>query len=156
MLPIIHELRKHIGAVGSGNVSDTDISGAERRLKFSLPELVREIYTSVGDGGFGPGYGFLPLLQPIRKGTLRGDSVVELYEVFRGGDPQDPTWPWPERMLPLVDWGCAIRSCVDCSTDTLRVLRDEPDVSRLPESPSLEQWLSDWIAGRDLWRLGKA
>lgn len=154
MISIVHEIKRHIGDPKLPVVSPSDIAEAERRLGFPLPELLRELYTSVGDGGFGPGYGFLGLIKPVTIGDFAGESVVQLYELFRSGDPEDPTWTWPERVLPVLDWGCAIRSCVDCSTSALQVLRDEPYVSRVPESLSFEQWLRDWMAGRDLWKIG--
>lgn len=137
------------------------LAEAERRLGFPLPILLQELYCEVADGGFGPSYGILPLLSsvPERKlanGSLTAvESVVELYELFRNGDPENPSWSWPERLLPILDWGCAIRSCVDCSTLSLQVVRDEPYVSRVTESPSLEQWLHRWIEGHDLWKLPK-
>ena len=154
MISIVHEIKRHIGDTKLPVVSPSDIAEAERRLGFPLPELLRELYTSVGDGGFGPGYGFLGLIKPVPIGDFEGESVVQLYELFRGGDPEDPTRTWPERVLPVLDWGCAIRSCADCSTSSLQVLRDEPYVSRVPGSLSLEQRLRDWMAGRDLWKIG--
>jgi hypothetical protein len=153
VLSIVHEIKRHIGDTKLPVVSPSDIVEAERRLGFPLPELLRQLYTSVGDGGFGPGYGFLGLIKPVPIGEFAGESVVQLYEVFRGGDPENRSWTWPDRMLPVLDWGCAIRSCVGCSTTSLPVLRDEPYVSRLPESPSLEQWLREWVVGRDLWKI---
>ena len=33
------------------------VEAAEQSLGFYLPHLLREIYTQVGNGGFGPGYG---------------------------------------------------------------------------------------------------
>jgi RHS repeat-associated protein len=51
------------------------------------------------------------------------------------------------------EWGCAIRSCVDCHSPSLQVFRDEPYVSRLMESPSLEAWLSSWLNGQNLWNM---
>jgi hypothetical protein len=161
MHAIVERLRQHTsGQKLPPSVSDADIAEAERRLGFQLPGLLRELYGTIADGGFGPPYGFLPLLKPVPETRLMNlsapgrESVVQLYTLFRGGDPEDPSWSWPERLLPVIEWGCAIRSCVDCSSPSLQVVRDEPDVSRITESPSLERWLSDWMAGRDLWKIG--
>lgn len=133
-------------------ISSEELAEAERLLGFRLPLLLKRLYCEVGDGGFGPEYGFLPLLKPLPEvklanGSIPGtESSVELFQIFRKGDPEDPAWFWPDRLLPVLDWGCAIRSCVDCSTANLQVVRDDPAVSRAIESPSLEQWLEDWIA----------
>lgn len=135
-----------------------EITEAEARLGFRLPQLLRDLYSEVGDGGFGPKNGLLPLLKPVSEVKLVNlslagvESAVELYELFRKGDPEDTSWSWPFGLLPILDWGCAIRSCVDCSASSLPVIRDEPDVKRTTESPSLELWLKRWLAGEDLWK----
>ena len=78
MLPIVHKIMQHVGDRNLHVVSDAEIAEAERRLGFQLPELLRELYTCVGDGGFGPGYGFLGLIKPVPIGDFTGESVVEL------------------------------------------------------------------------------
>jgi hypothetical protein len=153
MLPIVHRVKAHLGDKRlRGVVAAAEIAEAERRLGFPLPDLLRELYAFVGDGGFGPGYGLLGLTKPF-PGDSQDETVVGLYEIFRGGDPENPSWSWRDRLLPIVDWGCAIRSCVDCSTTALQIFRDESYCSCVPESPSFEQWLNDWMAGRDLWKI---
>lgn len=161
MHSIVEQVRQHMrGQRLPPPVSDAEIAEAERRLGFPLPDLLLELYTSISDGGFGPSGGFLPLLRPspetkLQNGSLPGrESVVELYEAFLEGDPEDETGPWPERLLPVVDRGCAIRSCVDCSTPSLRIICYEPYVSHTPECPSLERWLREWMASPKLWKLG--
>jgi len=84
----------------------------------------------------------------------RIESVVELYEAFEVGDPEDETGPWPERLLPMVDCGCAVYSCVDCSRPALPIIRYEPYVARTPECPSLDRWLREWMTSAQLWKLG--
>jgi hypothetical protein len=161
MHPLVEQVQQHTrGQKLPPPVSDSDIAEAERRLGFPLPDLLRELYTTIADGGFGPSGGLLPLLRPVPEtklmnGSLPGrESVVELYEAFRVGDPEDETGPWPDRLLPIVDHGCAIRSCVDCSTPALAIVYHEPYVSRTPGCPSLERWLREWIASPALWKLG--
>jgi len=158
--PLIQQVRKRaLGQQLRTPVSNADLAEAEHRLGFPLPDLFRELYTEIGDGGFGPPSGFFPLLNPVPEirlanGSVPGvEAVVELYQLFKKGDPEDPSWSWPDRLLPILDWGCAIRSCVDCSTRSLQVVRDEPDVRRFTESPSLEEWLRNWVNGQDLWML---
>ena len=134
-------------------VSAADINEAERQLGFDLPGLIRKIYFEVGDGGFGPGYGFYGLLEGTDE--FPDETVVRLYTSFRKADPEDPSWSWPEKLLPLTDWGCAIRGCVDCSDATLPVHRFDPNSGApmvlSPEGYSLENWLEAWLDGKDLW-----
>jgi len=151
MHPIVEQIRQHTqGQKLPPPLSDAEIVEAESRLGFRLPDLLRELYTSVADGGFGPSGGFLPLLRS-QPGC---ESVVDLYEAFLVGDPEDTTGPWPARLLPIAHEGCAIRSCVDCSTPELRIVCHEPYVSRIPGCPSLERWLIEWIVAPELWKLG--
>jgi hypothetical protein len=131
--------------------SRAEIEEAERRLAFPLPSLLRELYRTVADGGFGPSYGFLPLLKPAPDGSDH-ESVVLLYELFKVGNRGHPDSPWPQRLLPCLDWGCAILSCVDCSSQSLPVFRSDSSDLLTAEAPSLEDWLNQWIAGRDLWK----
>ena len=160
----MHSIVENIKTKSSGlnlrpPVSQEALALAEDRIGFRLPSLLRELYANIADGGFGPSYGFLPLLAAVQEqkignvDTPRIDSVVELYELFKKGDPEDTSWVWPDRLLPVLEWGCAVRSCIDCSSSPLAVVRDEPYVSRLEEAPSLEQWLQSWLDGHDLWNM---
>jgi hypothetical protein len=107
-------------------VPDTAKRDAECTLGFPIPAPLRRPYSEVGDGGFGPGYG----LYGLASGTEQfpDESVVCLYTLFRKGDPEDPSFAWPYMLLPVLDWGCAIRSCVDCSTPSLPIIRHDPNV----------------------------
>lgn len=40
-----------------GPLLDEEIAESEELLGFTLPPFVRRVYTQVGNGGFGPGYG---------------------------------------------------------------------------------------------------
>jgi hypothetical protein len=40
-------------------VSEDLVQAVERRLGFALPQLLRDVYTRVGNGGFGPAYGLI-------------------------------------------------------------------------------------------------
>jgi hypothetical protein len=70
-----------------------------------------------------------------------------------GRDPDafEPYDPWPGRVVRLVDWGCAIWSCLDVRRG--RVLRYEPLEGKAPraamivEAVSFEDWLERWLQG---------
>lgn len=77
---------------------------AENRIGLPLPPLLRRLYTEIGDGGFGPGYGLLNLSTSL--GSYRG--------VRKDGSPR---WSsFPPSLFPICEWGCAISSYVDCSS----------------------------------------
>ncbi|AWZ06977.1 MULTISPECIES: SMI1/KNR4 family protein [unclassified Streptomyces] len=109
---------------------------AEARLGFALPPLLAALYTRVADGGFGPEYGLLPL-----------ERAVAEYASMRGS-----AWRWPEGVLPIADFGCAMRACVDCRSETAQVLLFEPNsgdpgLAWFLESPGLADWLRGWLDG---------
>jgi hypothetical protein len=115
------------------------VDGAERRLGFALPKLLRRLYLEVADGGFGPGYGILPL----------GDSGEE--ETLVGGRSVARALPrWPARLVPFVHWGCDVWSCVDCAHPEGAIVHFAG--KRLAETDdTLGGWLTQWTSGRRLW-----
>ncbi|QES56096.1 hypothetical protein DEJ51_19615 [Streptomyces venezuelae] len=113
-----------------------EITRAEAILGFALPPLLASLYTRIGDGGFGPGQGLLPLRQ-----------AVLAYEERRSCG-----WRWPEGVLPVADFGCAMDACVDCRSDAAQVLLfdpnpGEPELAWSIDTPSLHGWLRGWLDG---------
>jgi hypothetical protein len=131
------------------------IADAELELGFRLPRLLRAVYRFVGNGGFGPGVGHgligLPGTEPY---LTTGEHVVDLYErEVRSATDEDG---WPEKLLPISDYGCASYACVDCSRRSARVMLFDADVYLLMEepnsrksfrllSPTLEEWFEEWL-----------
>ena len=139
-------------------VTATALAEAEGVLGFALVPLLRSIYLEIGNGGFGPGYGLIGL----RGGATAndGESVVELYKSFHQADPEDRLWKWPDRLVPVCTWGCAIYSCVDCSSPDGPVILFDPngrgpgtgwDDAFRPEFESFQGWLAAWLDGVNLW-----
>jgi hypothetical protein len=88
-----------------------EIDELENAVGTHLPPFLREVYLSIANGCFGPGYGLMPLTRhPIDQAE---ETILGVYQSFRQGDPEDPAWAWPVHLVPICDWGCAIRSCVD-------------------------------------------
>jgi hypothetical protein len=134
-------------------LSASMVSAIERELDLELPETLRRLYIEIGDGGFGPGYGFLRMNNSTAP---HDDTVVDLYQSFHGPDPSDSTWKWPEGLLLISDWGCAIRSGVVCATN--RIVVFDPNLhdsdwseTFLDQGCTLDEWLRKWCNGVDLW-----
>jgi len=133
------------------------LDGAEAAIGRTLPLLLRAVYLRVGDGGFGPAYGLLPLFSP-EPGDDH-DSLVGRYLSLSTRQPRDPNWSWPPNLVPFCDWGGGISTCTDCSTEQGAVLTFDPDsyedggpmASAFAQThPSVEAWFSDWLRGVDL------
>ena len=129
--------------------SQEDVAAAESALGFALPEDLKQLYTSIANGGFGPSVGFLSLAE-----------VSARYRDLRS-DPQGPCDEvWPEHLLPIipVDMG---EACYDLRTGKIicwdqEELVDEDsedeawDRSFTSWADSLADWLETWLAKRPM------
>jgi hypothetical protein len=66
---------------------------------------------------------------------------------------------WPEGLVAVRHWGCAIWSCIDCNSEDGRVIRFDPDDyvggdgaswsgAWTVERPTLAAFLADWLQDR--------
>jgi hypothetical protein len=135
-------------------LSEAEIRDAEDKLGFRLPDLLRELYTEIGNGGFGPGQGLMRL-KDLRPGE---QSAVDSYIANHQEYPDMPNWKWPTGVLQICDWGCNNYSCVDCIAPPNPVLTFEPggidepmEQSFVKTRDSLESWLRDWLSGIEVY-----
>ncbi|WNM29523.1 SMI1/KNR4 family protein [Streptomyces sp. Li-HN-5-11] len=130
-------------------VDAATLARAETALGFRLPPLLSELYLRIGDGGFGPEYGLLPLFHSPPAGE---PAAVTQYLANRARGSRDHDWPWPEGVLPISHWGCAMYACVDCRSPESTVLLFEPnpgdpDHAWFVDASSLSDWLRAWVDG---------
>lgn len=156
---LMEAVREKLDGSAPPAASHEEVAEAEQQLGFALHPLLRSLYTSVANGGWGPEYDAPGLIAGARPDSPT-DGAVAWYRAMRQPDPDDPSWPgWPTALLPVAHWGCAIWSCVDCTTEEGQVVRFDPNVAGtfphdpwrgvwLPESPSLAGWLDDWLNDR--------
>jgi hypothetical protein len=133
-----------------------EIANDEKRLGFALPPLLKRLYTEIGNGGFGPGYGLIGLTNGVPDDL--GKTAPETYGLIRGTSRDDPSWKWPEGLLPICHWGCAILSCIDCTDPNFRMRIFDPNVHDgdwdacfFDESDGFDIWIREWASGVDLW-----
>ncbi|MFJ9728948.1 SMI1/KNR4 family protein [Streptomyces sp. NPDC101209] len=148
-----HYTRSYGWASLPAPVAADTLSRAEATLGFSLPPLLADLYLRIGDGGFGPEYGLLPLLDSSPAGE---PAAVPQYLANRASGRKDPDWPWPEGVLPISHWGCAMYACVDCRSPEATVLLFEPnpgdpDHAWFVDTPTLADWLRSWVEGTGWW-----
>jgi hypothetical protein len=72
--------------------SDTDLAETEAALGFALPAGLKQLYATIGDGGFGPGDGLFSLAEMVAQYRDMTD------------EPAGPMGQlWPANLLPLCD-----------------------------------------------------
>ncbi|UCH79139.1 MAG: hypothetical protein JSU81_04105, partial [Candidatus Coatesbacteria bacterium] len=74
---------------------------------------LKRIYLEIGNGGFGPGYGLYGFGTGLAEDRYPA-ALEELYAALRE-EPPEGLSSWPEGLLPVCTWGCAIDSYVDCT-----------------------------------------
>ena len=127
-------------------VSPATIARAESELGFALPPLIVRLYTEVANGGFGPGYGLLGLIDPCQDGD---QTVVSLYrENIAAHENPEVDHTWHNGLIMLCDWGCCIYTCVDCRSEQAQIVTHDPELTWTHWT--LESWLDDWVRGVDI------
>src|SRR3954471_21912669 len=89
------------------------VAKTEAELGFTIPPVLRRLYSEVANGGFGPGAG----LVGIEGGypDVDGRTLSASYAFFRSHGLR-------EGLLPLFDLGCGAWSCVDALTPDERIV----------------------------------
>lgn len=110
------------------------IAVAEEVFGFSLPKLLKQIYRTIGNGGVGPG----PLVGlPGGYESSWGD-LVQTWLVMQEDNNCQQGW------LPIIDWGCARFSLIDCD-DLGMVTLYEGEFHH--EAYSFRDLLTRWLDG---------
>lgn len=122
--------------------SEQALGEAEAAIGRPLPDEVQQLF-AIGDGGFGPGEGLLPLAEMVSR-------YREMTREPYGPLGQD----WPKQLLPLFDEN-PILSCIDMDSgeivawDPEEIEDEESDEdwqrSFKVEHPSLAALLQDWL-----------
>jgi hypothetical protein len=135
--------------------TEAEVVAAEQVLDFGLPPLLRQIYTEVSNGRFGPAYGLYGVPTKTieirrqqfweahhRRVKLPRDDpnwwppdlvpaycfdIVELYRSYSRPQADDPAWRWPTKLNPLCDLGCGMYMCLDCSDSLGPIIQFEPN-----------------------------
>jgi hypothetical protein len=140
----------------SSLLKKSEAEASEHALGFPVPLLLKQLYERVGNGGFGPGYGLMGLVSGAMDD--QGHNAVDAYKIYASSDPSDPSWTWPERLLPVCHWGCAIYSCIDCKEEGHPIVIFDPNMHDhswaqcfIKTNRNLGTWLDAWATGTKLW-----
>jgi hypothetical protein len=132
-------------------VDPTLIACDEEALGFVLPPTLKLLYSTIGNGGFGPGYGLIGLT----SGEPDNGTAVQIYQRLRSASADLP-WPWPIGLLPICAWGRGAHSCIDCTSPAYAMRLVDPNVADneeplFDEAMSFDGWIAAWADGVDLW-----
>jgi hypothetical protein len=123
-------------------VSKSDITKAETKLGFPIPQLLGRLYLEISNGIDGFAYAISGLeggCDPF-CGTL-----VDAYMDFkRDGESEDKEWK--TGLLPFCHWGCAKFSCVDCA-DSANPIFTYEDSGTWAEQYTLAEFFEMWLKG---------
>ena len=134
------------------------VEEAEATLGFTLPPLLRELYTTVGNGGFGPGA--IGLAGGVADSS--GLHLPELYLRYSAADPEAPEEVWPAGLVPLLEDGCGSYGCIDCTGPEALVVGFDPSAYNpdagtpwseafIAEGQSLAEMIEEWLEYPEAW-----
>ncbi|MBY0531309.1 MAG: hypothetical protein K2P86_04995 [Xanthobacteraceae bacterium] len=134
-------------------LSEADVTEAEVIIGFKLPPLLRDIYQSIGNGGFGPGNGLLGL-----RGGHADDQKPDVVSHYLHDSKRFCLGGWKPQHLRLCHWGCAIYSLLNCTDGS--VLAYDPNLGGkgpyggdlVLHARSLDEFFLRWVDGEDLWK----
>ncbi|MGR7002990.1 SMI1/KNR4 family protein [Yinghuangia aomiensis] len=134
-----------------------DVEKAEHRLGRPLPELLRRVYTEVGDGGFGPDSGIASLRRNNRAPGHTHDWPCAVRERTGRARDREPPPSW----LFLTDCGCTVETRLSLTAiDSPVLVYDadwwKPERGQGPHDAvhyamPPRRWLSIWANGGDVW-----
>lgn len=163
MAPLIEALRRRLpgydmhlhgpGPAPRAPLDPATLREVEELLGHTLPIILVEVWTQVGNGGFGPGYGLLGLGPDGYPDDL-GRPADDVYRALRTRSEKPPHFRWPALMFPISHFGCGILHCVDLATEEMVIW--EPNfwdgrhsfaTALFPTGRSLTVWLEAWAEG---------
>ncbi|MES2470598.1 MAG: SMI1/KNR4 family protein [Verrucomicrobiota bacterium] len=129
----------------------------QRELGFALPRFLKQMYSEVANGGFGPAYGFMSATDEEYAPHLDDVYIVAFHRMASGCDLSE-AWRWPDKLISIADNGCGMRWCLDCDTGEIVFFAgdtiDLDDAHTFQEAfirtgRSLQEGVEDWLTGKD-------
>ena len=127
-------------------------------MGFPLPPVLRELYTTVGNGGFGPGA--IGLEGGVADSS--GLYLPELYLLYSAEETGAPEEFWPVGLVPLIEDGCGSYNCIDCIESVGMMVGFDSNACNPDEGTpwsetfiasgqSLKEMIEEWLEYPDSW-----
>jgi len=142
--------------------TEEDLATTERHLGYPLPPLLRALYGTVADGGFGPGYGLDGIRWCVQAAETeqdpprqRNERPIDLAIYLQKYSSQEyfefPWYVWSESLFPLCHWGCGYFSYLDRASGRVFFGGAGKEGYGLHlQTLSLYEWLDLWLKGVNL------
>ncbi len=117
--------------------SPEDLDHAERLLGFPFPKFIRRMYIEIGNGSWGPHYGFYPLPTNGAKPTENDLVGFHLESTSEERVLEDPFVQWPTGFVTILGRGCVYYELCDFIRPPHPVFLLDGD-NWLPNKPILE------------------
>jgi hypothetical protein len=143
---LLNRIQSHLSATRATlrfpACGEVHVDAEEKILGFKIHPFLTSLYLTVGNGGFGPGYGIIGV-----SGGHESDlgTLARTYRQLQEGSAYFGD-EWSEGLLPFCGWGCNIFSCVDCLGDNATVYQSE-ECREFRMNYSLEDFMEMWLAG---------
>ncbi|WP_395753698.1 SMI1/KNR4 family protein [Prosthecobacter sp.] len=133
-----------------------DLARTEGLIGVRFPWFLRALFLEVGNGGFGPGYGVMGIC--LAGADARPGISLEETHLEHSAWCAECGFDWPKDLVPLIDHGCGIYTCLDCADEELNLHEYDPNFELEETDPqwlkqalrplgkTLEGLLGEWLA----------
>lgn len=159
-------------------VTEAQVQATEEMVGFPLLLFLRTLYTTIANGGFGPGGGLRGMLggfeSPGSGYVFNSDDTLGANYLFWSGertgeiDLEAPMREqlqaqeiveiqrglWPRQLLPICDMGDAQEACIDNHTGQLFfvvALHDHKKYGLQQKKWTFEEWLWRWTRAENIY-----
>jgi hypothetical protein len=121
------------------------VKDEESSIGFAFPPVLELLYSTIGNGGFGPGYGIIG----VRGGHASNlGTLAETFSEMKAG-AKYLGLKWPDGVVPFCEWGCNIFSCIDCADPNYPLVESDECRTRAT-GYNLERFFNMWLEGTDI------
>ncbi|MCH2023499.1 MAG: SMI1/KNR4 family protein [Saprospiraceae bacterium] len=138
-----------------------EFSKLEKKINQCIPSVFKQLYLEMGNGQFGPDYGFFNL---IDNHSGKKITIEQAYFKIHDSKIKDWNWELPQYLVPFLYWGSGIYSLIDCSDSLASVYVLDKNLKKENSTwqnclwqhcETFMDWLQKWsdgdISGRSLW-----
>lgn len=138
-----------------------ELNNLEEIINLKLPTVFKQLFLNLGNGNFGPDYGFFNLFE---DSASRKITINEAYQDIQNANIKDWDWKLPQLFVPFLYWGADIYSIIDCSSPSGAIYVLDKNLKKEKSTwqscvwlhcPTMMDWLKKWsesdMSGRSLW-----